>query len=131
VKAGSIAGSIDKDGYRVIKLFGKAYPASQLAWLIVHGEWAGCIIDHIDQVKDHDFILNLRKADSSTNGANRGKQVNNTSGFKGIRAKANGFTAQLTHMKTQFYLGFFDTAREASKAYEKKARELWGEYSFL
>ena len=37
IPAGTIAGSLNGDGYRFVRVDGVSYPVSRLIWLIVHG----------------------------------------------------------------------------------------------
>ena len=39
MKAGSIAGTLDSDGNRVIRINRRMYIAHRLAWLLVKGRW--------------------------------------------------------------------------------------------
>jgi len=57
-KAGKIAGCFKEGGYRVIKIEGKLYRASRLAWLYSYGEWPE-VIDHIDRNPSNDSLWNL------------------------------------------------------------------------
>lgn len=43
--------SINSDGYLMIMINGKAYPAHRLAWLIVYGTMPDGFIDHINRVR--------------------------------------------------------------------------------
>lgn len=52
--------------------------------------------------------------------------LNNTSGYRGVsyRKKENKFRAQIKINNKTFWLGWFDTAEEASKCYESAKKEL-------
>lgn len=39
VRAGSVAGTIDANGYRVITIDNRKYVAARLAWFYVTGDW--------------------------------------------------------------------------------------------
>ena len=60
------------------------YYAHQVAWLWVYGEWPTSQIDHINRVRSDNRIANLRMANDSENGCNKGMQRNNQSGFTGV-----------------------------------------------
>ena len=51
--------SINSDGYLMIMINGKAYPAHRLAWLIVYGTMPDGFIDHINRVRTDNRISNL------------------------------------------------------------------------
>lgn len=71
-------------GYRHIMMKGKWYAEHRLIWEYFHGVPPTNFIDHIDGNKSNNVISNLREATSAENLANRGKQKNNTSGYKNI-----------------------------------------------
>ena len=78
---------------------------------------------------------NLRVCTTYQNGRNRGKQKNNTTGYKGVTwsdvAKERPYKAQLMINHKCVFLGYFSDPIEAAKAYDKKARELHGEFARL
>lgn len=75
---------------------------------------------------------NLRLATDSQNGGNSRIAKNNSSGFKGVHYQSKGkrrWIASLTNNKKFMYLGCFYSAIEAAKAYDLKAKELFGEFA--
>lgn len=88
-------------------------------------------VDHIDGNPLNNTRKNLRLVNNSKNAQNRNAQKNNTTGFKGVRfhKQANKYTAQIGFKGKQLYLGCFEDPKDAAKAYNKKAKELFGEYA--
>ncbi len=91
----------------------------------------GVQVDH----EDHDTLnnqrYNLRCASCSENGCNRGKQINNKSGFKGVRWHTRDkcwMAAIKIHQKYK-HLGTFASAEDAFEAYKQAARTLHGEFA--
>ena len=83
VKAGDVAGSIS-NGYAMINVLSKLYPAHRLAWLYVYGEWPKNQIDHINHIRDDNRIINLRDVTHQENHKNKKQQCNNASGVTGV-----------------------------------------------
>ena len=79
-----IAGNLHSKGYISININGKPYLAHRLAWFYVYGYFPEHQIDHLDQVKYHNWILNLREATRSCNLQNCKISKNNTSGITGV-----------------------------------------------
>lgn len=128
---GNVAGSVDKTtGYTNIRLGGKAYKAHRLAWLWCMQKWPDKMIDHINGIRDDNRLDNLREASSQENQQNRSKQVNNTSGFKGVswNNSKNKYIAQITLDGKVTHLGYFLTAEVASQAYETAATQHFKEF---
>ncbi len=74
---------------------------------------------------------NLRVATASQNGCNRGKNRNNTSGFKGVTwSKATRkWLAQIVVNGRHKYLGVFGNIHEAAAAYDSAAIVLHGDFA--
>lgn len=97
------------------------------------GEWPDCFIDHIDLNTKNNKWENLRKATVSQNGFNRGAQINNKSGYKGVSwcKKSHKWQSHIQYNNKQKHLGHYATPEEAYAAYCKAAADLHGEYHRL
>jgi|SRR5215469_8624729 len=128
---GEEAGSPDAYGYICIEINGERYKAHRLAWLYMTGEWPKLDIDHINLVKWDNSWNNLREVTVSQQHANSPLQSNNTSGHKGVSWywQRNKWRAYIKKDGKRKHLGFFLSKEEAVAAYEKAARELFGEFS--
>ena len=126
---GSIAGSINK-GYCLICVEGKRYAAHRLAWFYIHGAWPTDLIDHDNTDGTHNAISNLRLANKSTNGANRGRNKNNTSGYKGVIEYRKGrFSSRIKVKRLGIHLGCFTDPKDAAVAYDKAAIQYFGQFA--
>lgn len=133
IEIGQVAGSVDKGGYRKIRIGGVSFYAHRLAWLYSFGEFPKEQIDHINHIKDDNFLKNLRSCTSSENSRNRGMSPKNTSGYKGVswHIRNKKWTAKIQHNRKTVNLGNYDCRHEAAKEYDKKALELFGEFACL
>jgi len=130
-KAGSVAGSLNYMGYIFIKINGKKFRAHRLAWAFCHNRDPGKMeIDHIDQNKSNNKIINLRLAGSGPNKANAGPQKNNKLGVKGVSYHHGKFRANIVKNQKSYFLGCYDTIEEASNVYWAAAEELFGEFAY-
>ena len=121
-KVGVQAGRVMRKGYRQLTIDYKPYLEHRLAWFYIYKAWPRFFIDHINEIKSDNRIINLRDVDQTTNLLNQSKpQKNNNSGFRGVSfIKTNGkYRAQLMICGKQNYLGQFDTSEQAYQAYIK------------
>lgn len=89
-------------------------------------------VDHINRDKLDNRKCNLRICTMRQNSMNRSKQINNTSGFKGVCQTVTGkWQAQIAYKGRSIYLGIYDDPETAAKAYDTAARDIFGEYAFL
>lgn len=89
-------------------------------------------VDHFDRDGLNNRRGNLRAADNSQSQANRSKQRNNKSGFKGVHQRDTGkYVATIAYRNVSYKLGEFVAAIEAAVAYDLKAIELHGEFAAL
>ena len=86
----------------------------------------GMPVDHIDHQTLNNQDENLRVCTSSQNSFNQ-RRDNNTSGYKGVDfyKKTRRWRARVGGVD----LGYFSSAEEAAHAYDKKAKELFGEFA--
>jgi hypothetical protein len=120
VKIGSIAGSLNSDGYMQIKVFNKLYRSHRLAWFMMTGKWPKETIDHIDGDRKNNRFSNLREATKGQNRAN--SKVNRGRFLKGAYPHSGKWVARITHKSKTKYLGFYETEKEAHLAYQIAAK---------
>jgi hypothetical protein len=130
--AWSVAGGImSSTGYRRIRIDGKDYLASRLAWAYMTGEFPDHLIDHINRDQIDDRWANLRPANKSQNAANCKVYSNSTSGFKGVHwlKKERRWLAHLAVRGKRLRVGLFDSAEAAHEAYLAAAAQHHGQYA--
>lgn len=90
-------------------------------------------VDHIDGDTLNNQRENLRLATNSQNMCNRGKQANNTSGYKGVSwHKPTGrWQAVIKLNGILRHLGRFDDPEDAARTYDAAAIRLHGEFARL
>jgi len=88
-------------------------------------------VDHKDRDSLNNQKSNLRLADHSQNGMNRGLHKNNSSGYKGVyfRKDRDRFMARIKKNGRVISLGCYQTAAEAAHKYNEAAVELFGEFA--
>ena len=102
----------------------------------------GLQVDHINGCGLDNRVSNLRNCTSGENIRNRGKQNNNTSGFKGVRKLQHWSEPGVKERKKPWHarisityregrnknlhIGVFETPEEAAQAVDKKHVELHG-----
>ena len=123
---GGVAGTKNHKGYIAILIDKKIYLAHRLAWLYVYGEFPEKTIDHINEIKDDNRIINLRSVTNSENQQNISiLKITNTSGFRGVswNKKIKKWAATISINGKSSHLGSFNTAEEASEVYLKAKRK--------
>lgn len=125
VKAGDVAGSIKKNGYKYLRLGNKSYLVHRIVYLH-HLGFLPKIVDHIDGNPLNNRIENLRGATQAQNMRNVRVHVDNPLGLKGVSwdAGSNKYRAQIYINKKQKYLGVFTCPVDAAQAYNLAA-ETW------
>lgn len=93
----------------------------------------GYEIDHKDGNKLNCLDENLRICSHSQNGQNRGKNKNNTSGYKGVTwdRACQKWHARVTINNKEINLGNFKEVEDAARAYNVAAIKHFGEFAVL
>lgn len=123
----SRAGSLVKStGYRNISLFGRTYLEHQLVWFICNGVWPKGQIDHINQIRDDNRIVNLRDVSKADNARNRSRNPNSKLGEHGIwfNMRTNKYVAEITLNGKKVYQKSFDDIDVAINERRIKSLEL-------
>lgn len=84
IKKGKEAGSIDACGYRQVMVDGISYLVHRVVWLLYYGKWPECQLDHDNQIRDDNRIVNLGKSNKEHNAKNTKLISTNTSGCMGV-----------------------------------------------
>lgn len=130
VAAGSIAGTVNARGYRLIAVDCRRYLAHRLAWYYMTGVWPRFEIDHRDGDTSNNRWRNLREATRAQNQRNVRKHRDNRSGFKGVSRdkRTEKWLAKITFEGRPRRIGLFNTPEEAAAAYDREAQQLFGEF---
>jgi len=88
--------------------------------------------DHIDGDGLNNRRANLRNCSRIENARNVSLTLRNTSGYKGVSwyAQCHKWQARIETNGQCFCLGLYDNAEDAARAYDEKARELFGEFAY-
>lgn len=77
-------GSLDKDGYLILKIKGKQFKAHHIAWLLCYGDFPKQELDHINRNRIDNRIGNLRESDRAEQAKNSYHRVNPLTGVTGV-----------------------------------------------
>lgn len=91
----------------------------------------GLIVDHINHDTLDNRRSNLRICTYSQNNFNIRLRKDNSSGLRGVSKMGDRWFAQIQHQGKKFHIGTFGSKEEASKAYQKRARELFKEFASI
>jgi hypothetical protein len=106
-------------------------------WICMHREIMGLplrdnrVVDHINNDGIDNRRCNLRICTHQQNCFNKKIQVGRNSQYKGVRKDRNRWKASIKHNYKEIHIGSFGSEIDAAKAYDNKAKELFGEFSCL
>jgi hypothetical protein len=89
----------------------------------------GFFCDHINGNGLDNRRSNLRIVTNAQNQLNKGVYKTTATGKKGVIIDHGKYRASIKMNRRSKHLGMFKTAEEASAAYQKAAKELFGEYA--
>lgn len=91
----------------------------------------GMVVDHRDNDRLNNTRENLRLTNAKGNSGNSRLFSTNTSGFKGVSycSRSRKYKAQIRVNTGKLYLGYYVNAEDAARAYDKAAREYFGEFA--
>jgi len=122
------AGSVGRDGYRLVCIDYRQYPAHRIIWLLKTGNYPDMQteVDHINGIRTDNRFCNLRLVNHLMNGRNQKVKKNNKTGFPGIRSRYGKWQVQIRiDGGKQKHVGTFETRDEAIAA-ARKFRESLG-----
>lgn len=82
--SGSVAGTLNANGYLRVFIDGRLYSCHRIVWMWHYGYFPEHEVDHINRNRSDNRIENLREVTGSCNRRNTGNPVTNTSGVKGV-----------------------------------------------
>jgi len=85
--------------------------------------------DHINRDRLDNRRRNLRLATRTQNQANKGLQINNSSGYKGVNWHAGKWETRITYQGKKLYLGRHISPVAAALVYDCAARLLYEEFA--
>jgi hypothetical protein len=130
IKAGAVAGSNGKDGYRQISVDGRTYGAARLAFLYMIGKWPENEADHRDTNHTNDCWSNLRDATRSQNEMNKPVSSRNKLGLKYISKAPNGkYYVSIGFNGDTIHLGTFEKLEIALEMRDLAMRDIQGEFA--
>lgn len=124
-------GCKDKDGYLTFGMDKQTKKVSRVIWEMHHGEIpSNMVIDHADGNKTNNRIENLRLATRQQNNMNR-KNVGDTSKYKGVsrHSQSGKWQARIQVGGIVNFIGLFCSEEEAAEAYNKHAKDLFGDFA--
>lgn len=106
---------------------------SKLMHKLILNTYKNLEIDHIDGNGLNNQKSNLRLLTHQQNIMNSFKHKRSSSKFKGVSWHKTGkkWQAYIGFNKKLIYIGLFDFEKEAAKAYNEKAKDLYGKYANL
>lgn len=114
--------------YAVSKIGGKSVSMHRIILGLTD---SNIFADHKDNDGLNNQRHNLRPATKEQNQYNRGVNANNPTKRKGVNRHRAKFQVRIRHLGEKIYLGLFEDADEAARAYDAAARKYHGEFANL
>jgi hypothetical protein len=94
---------------------------------------SGLVVDHIDHDGLNNCKANLRLCSVGQNNCNVISRRGGASKYKGVNCKRarKKWIASIQHNGTKYHLGYFTDEIAAARVYDKKAKELHGQFACL
>jgi HNH endonuclease len=130
LEVGEKVGSKHSAGYIQVCFGKELYMQHRLIFMMYHGYLPKHPrkVDHIDGDKTNNKVHNLRDSTTPENRVNS-KQRENTTGYRGVLLTKSGrYSSRCILNGVSTYFSTFDTAKEASDAYEDFAEVAHGMY---
>jgi len=130
LKVGTEAGTVNKAGYRQVKIDRKLYYTHRLIFLMHYG-FMPVTVDHIDGNKQNNKPENLRAASYRQNNCNTKVRKNNTSGVKGVywSSTFNSWHVRVFKNGKAVVSKYFKSFNEAKDFRNTEAAKEYGEFS--
>lgn len=129
---------LDTNGYPIIGLRGGGKRKTVkihtlMKWAFFKNYDENLQIDHINNIRTDNRLENLRLCTHQQNSFNQKRKRVSSSRFKGVHwcKTYKKWVSAIRHNKRGKHLGNYDNEIEAAKAYDKKAKELFGEFAWL
>lgn len=129
---GTVAGSINSNGYRVVHINTTNYRAAILIWLWVYGEFPpiGFEVDHKNRCRDDNSLENLSLVSAKGNSQNRSKPKECSSKFVGVvwnKAACKWLARYTNSSNKRVSLGYFTDELAAAISVELHQRKTKGD----
>jgi hypothetical protein len=98
---------------------------------LITGAPDGMLVDHFNMDGLDNRRANLRVCTKAENMCNRGKQANNTTGFKGVFRSKDRYLVQITVDGRIKSIGRYATPEEAARVYDQAALKYHGRFARL
>jgi hypothetical protein len=128
IRIDSVAGGRGRTGYREIRIDGTLHQSSRLAWLYMTGRWPKFEINFVNRNTSDTRWANLCEMTPSQRRINASRR--SKLGVMGVYATDSGkYVARIRVAGKRKNLGTFDTVGEASAAYAKAAKGVFGRFA--
>ena len=131
MKKGDVAGRKTHENYWRVKIKRVDYTVHRIIYYMLNKEDPDSfMIDHIKTKEDN---FSIRKATNSQNQANKKKQGNCSSEYKGVSyyKQDKKYKAGIMVDGSTVHLGYFCNEKDAALAYNKAATKYFGEFAVL